>query len=1721
MKKKKQRALIAVMSTCLAVSMMPTQVFALGTPGIIGSVETAAEKTKSERTTYRLADGFCIMGEDDSKWRANSKNSVAIEVQHGDLYYENGAVRNTAKNVFLHTVDAADFTISVKLDFKPDQNFQSAGLIIYRDENANFAATRRYHSYFENKSLCTQGVNGKSFPESHIADPSQEQAPIYLQIEKKGTKVISSYRWSEAEAWTKYNEQTWSSFEGAKGSDLSVGFYTGNSNSNGSTATFSDFTIQYEGEAAEKVDIFEESDEPAIQVEYVSDWNWFSASVGYGQPRKDCGVDGTNDKIVLGGKTYSKGLAMHADSKVVYDIEGKGVLRFQAVAGVNRAAGSCQFIVEADGKVLAKTDVISGNQKTEKIDVEIPAGTKTLTLLTNTGGDNGNSDHSVWADAKFVMDPNINWEDLRKIQASGSSYLPINGQDEIRVFGELVNGNEADLTKAEITYASSDENVLSIDENGLMTGKADGKATVTVTVKAGTVTCTDSFEVIVGEGEGQMWGIKSPDESLQAMFMLNENGTGEYFVLEDNKVIVEHSKIGLVTNLADFTSGLSFEGQSNVAEVVDEYKLYGAKVSNVKAVGNEMKLSFTKDEAKMDVVVRMYDDGLAFRYEITGKDGEEISVSAEETTIKLPDSATAYAMDYINHNEEIERKHKALELTADYCMPFLYNVDDTWCLISEAALLPEYCGTYLTGDGTGSLNFHLSKEQKNDVNAQSPLTTPWRFVVAGTAAEVNMNTMAETLSPDCEGDFSWVEPGVTAWTWLNRESTSDFETYKKYVDFAARMKWEYLLLDEGWQPKGSSQGHPEFAYYGYFDWTEELIEYANAKGIRLLVWANHNDLKNPTEREKRFTQWEEWGIAGFKPDFFDSSSQEYMKLYDELIRESAEHKLLLNLHGIPKPAGERRTYPHLLTREAVFGHEQELFRPSDMSAFHNCMLPFVRNAVGPADYTPMLSYRNSKGKQNFSLSHMAAMAVVYESGIQCLADRPEEYIGSAAEFYFKDMPTAWDESVVLQAEPGELVTIARRNGENWYVGSMCNTQHDAVINLSFLGDGEYYAVITKDGDAKDKMLSDMMVVTKEDVLTIPMLETGGAALKILKEKPSQPETITLDHTELSLEQYEVAELNAAIAPEDTEMNQVNWHSSDENIVTVKNGRLVAVNPGHAVITATTGFADEMKAECKVEVRVPKYSLTKAWNITNMSPGHWRLNDENSVTIDTQMGEIYTGKMTVNNMFLTPVETAEDFTATVKLDFAPKANYQTAGLILFQDMENNFTVSERFHSTFGGNILAYHGLNNGKWAENNSSDAVKLNGEEKDPVFLKIAKKGNTVSAYYKWADQTEWTKICDQTYTGFTSELKLGLYVANAGEADAYIPATFRDFTVQYGDGEAKAIPFAVKNEADKSDLQALITYAQDAKKDANYEYVVPAVKDLFEKALDAAVKVEENVNATQEEVNDAYEALLEKVHLLDFTGNTENLQVLVDLADAKVESMYTAESWAPFAEALKTAKEVLADENALQEEIDAAREALQEAMDGLVKKETVNKDKLAALVKDAEQYEAKLDEYIPSTTEGFVAALKGAQDVLANDEATKEEVDSAYHTLLQAIFNLRMKPSKDKLEELLNKVEKMDLTQYSEKRAKALKAAYESAVLVMKDENAEQEEVDAAVKSLQKAIAVAKAETGNGSGAKDESDNKAPTKAPAKTGDAANAAIPMMAGIAAVLAVLFGKKRK
>lgn len=380
------------------------------------------------------------------------------------------------------------------------------------------------------------------------------------------------------------------------------------------------------------------------------------------------------------------------------------------------------------------------------------------------------------------------------------------------------------------------------------------------------------------------------------------------------------------------------------------------------------------------------------------------------------------------------------------------------------------------------------------------------------------------------------------------------------------------------------------------------------------------------------------------------------------------------------------------------------------------------------------------------------------------------------------------------------------------------------------------------------------------------------------------------------------------------------------------------------------------------------------------------------------------------------------------------------------------------------------------------------------------------------------------------------------------------DDTEHYNGAEGESVVYPEeKPGSDKEDLAALIEYAQDAKNAENYKYVVPKVKELFEKALEDAIAVNAKEDATQKEIDAAYDALLAKVHLLDFTGNTESLTVLVGTASGKVEAMYTKESWAPFAEALKAAQGVLADENALQEEIDTARDVLQAAMDALVEN-PIDTSKLEKLVADASVYEENLENYIPSTAESFMAALDGAREVLASSEITQDAVNSAYATLLNAIFGLREVPNKDRLEELLGKVEAMDLSSYSEETANAVKAAVAMAAAVMEDENANQKQVDAAVAALEEAVASleAKEEVGtddintdntedtsgedescvtdkkvaaNDEGSKDTANKtttaKTNAKTAAQTGDAAKAAVPAVAAAAALLAVWFVWKKK
>lgn len=1166
---------------------------------------------------------------------------------------------------------------------------------------------------------------------------------------------------------------------------------------------------------------------------YLSDWDWISATTDWDVVRKDTGVEGKTISLIVDDNgtraTFNKAIAAHAASEVIFDIEGKGVKRFQSYIGVNLQYGDCGFIVKTDlsDTPLYEIEKVSYSDKVVFVDVEIPAEATRLILITNDGGDGNSYDHSIWADPKVIVDTEIS-NNISKVSLNVPTYLPLNDTAKASITANLGNGTPINLDDAEVSFSSSNEEVLSVDSDGNVTALSNGMSVLTASVTFNNVTKTASTEIIVGNAEDSVWKLTSEDESISALFYL-VNGTAHYIVTENDAMVVEASDLGIVTESADFTTGLTYVDSSEITEVTDSYDLIGAKVSHVDAVGKEMTITFEKDGLELDVIARIYNDGLAFRYAIDGEG--TIDISAEDTTFQIPDGSTAYAMSYIAHNEAVETKYESLEdLNSDYCEPLLYKTaNGTWTLVSEAALNGNYCGTFFRGDGKGNVNFHFAKEQSGNVTSTLPFESPWRYFVIGTAAEISENTMGETLNPDCEGDFSWVKPGVTSWTWLNRESTSSGETYLKYIDFAAEMGWEYLLLDEGWQPSGSSIGK---VYAGYYDWFDEVLEHAKEKGIGLLVWANHNDLKDDEYREQLFAEWEELGIAGVKPDFFDSSSQTYMQLYDDLIEDTAKYHLLLNLHGIPKPSGERRTYPHLLTREGVFGHEQELFKPAQMSAYHNCMLPFVRNAVGPADYTPMFSYRNSGSARNFSLAQMAAMAVVYESGIQCLADRPDEYLGSAAELYFRDMPASWDESHVLEADPGNLVITARRNGDAWYVGGMCDDAYTAELDLSFLGEGTYYAVICKDGETITEITNEFKTVTKDDTLTIPMLKTGGFAIRFMTEDPSA-DTLTLNTTELELDSYDTANLTASVSKNGEPVNMaVIWTSSDETVATVSSGTVTGISAGTATITATVkGFSKDLSVSCKVTVYPPEYELAEGWDLINGdNRENWSIVDEDTVTILTQYGDYYYSngvRATAKNIFLHDV-TDTDFEISVKLDYQPDNNYESAGIMIYRADNANFTFSRRYHTYFETHSIGTHGVNTNSFPETHEADPSSTQA----PIYLKIVKTGTTLKCYYSLDEKATWTQHGGNiTWSSFAdaeaSDLKVGLYTGDS-MSNNNTKATFSDFTIKYTDSEELSVPFAVKNEP--AETFAIITQPTDTSavkgKDATV-FVEASGKDL------------------------------------------------------------------------------------------------------------------------------------------------------------------------------------------------------------------------------------------------------------------------------------------------------
>lgn len=594
--------------------------------------------------------------------------------------------------------------------------------------------------------------------------------------------------------------------------------------------------------------------------------------------------------------------------------------------------------------------------------------------------------------------------------------------------------------------------------------------------------------------------------------------------------------------LADSPLGLDIQGADPLdkdLEVVSTDKqthdsawenAFGAKRS-VPDRYNELTVALREKNVpnrRVDIVLRAYDEGVAFRYVLPKQEAiGDFTLAAENTGFYFAADASAYALNmgrFNTHNEgEYARTAlRAIKPASIINLPLLVEMPDgIWAALLEADLT-DYSGMYVGGVAgipnalTAKLSTPPSRKADEAVVGTTPKATPWRILmVAPTPGRlIETSYLVLNLSAPCAiADTSWIKPGKAAWDWWSGSYATNVAfkpgmntaTMKHYIDFAAAHNLEYMLVDAGWAPL-SPDGRIEdiLKYIPEVD-IPGIINYGKAKGVKTLLWVEWQALDRHID--EAMALYEKWGAAGIKVDYMNRDDQDMVNYYEKVVRKAAEHRLTVDFHGAYKPTGLRRAYPNLLTREGVMGMEYSKWSER-VTPEYDVIIPFTRMLAGPMDFTPGAIRNAARGEfkaldvapmSQGTRAHQLAMYVVYESPLVMVSDYPEAYEGQPGLEFIEKVPAVWDDTKVLGGEPGKFVAIARRNGDSWYLGAMTNWDaRDLELALDFLGSGEYEAKIFADGADAAKVATSLDIsdkrVTAGEKLAVHLAPGGGAAV---------------------------------------------------------------------------------------------------------------------------------------------------------------------------------------------------------------------------------------------------------------------------------------------------------------------------------------------------------------------------------------------------------------------------------------------------------------------------------------------------------------------------------------------------------------------------------------------------------------------------------------------------
>jgi alpha-glucosidase len=628
--------------------------------------------------------------------------------------------------------------------------------------------------------------------------------------------------------------------------------------------------------------------------------------------------------------------------------------------------------------------------------------------------------------------------------------------------------------------------------------------------------------------EQSSYDLKSPNGRIEVRIRTADEF--RYDVVLQGTAVLENSSLSIEIDHKELGEHTKITGtqQRTYNQIVEP--VVKQKFAKIRDHYNELKLTA---EGGYAVVFRAYNEGVAYRFE-TSLPEKEIKVYAEEANFKFASNFVVYYPQedsFYSHNERKYLPQHLSEIAPSFIatLPAVIDLGTAKLAIAESDLT-DYPGLWLMG-GAPEFALHatfphypLKEEQTSDrdfkvtqaanyIAATSGTRTfPWRVIgVADHDGDLITNQLVYLLESSSKvEDTSWIHPGKVAWDWWNDWNIDgvDFhagintKTYEYYVDFAAKYGLPYIILDDGWYKLGNLlEVTPDLNM-------DELVAYAKQKNVGLILWASWKTLDD--QLIPALDQFEKWGIKGIKVDFMQRSDQIMVNYFERVCREAAKRHMLVDFHGDQKPATMTRTWPNLINTEGVRGMEWSKWSWESDPA-HNVSLPFTRMFLGPLDFTPG-AMRNATRKtfapinsQPMALGtrcHQLGMYVVYEGPLQMLSDSPSNYLREPETMEFlAAVPTTWDETKVLDAKISQYVLLARRNGNDWYVGAMTDwTPRDLEVDFSFLPEGSFALDAYQDGVNADRNASDYkkstQQITRTTKLKIHLAPGGGFAARI-------------------------------------------------------------------------------------------------------------------------------------------------------------------------------------------------------------------------------------------------------------------------------------------------------------------------------------------------------------------------------------------------------------------------------------------------------------------------------------------------------------------------------------------------------------------------------------------------------------------------------------------------